>query len=176
LPYKKQQRFNLKRFQEILSLFIPELYKKFDFYNIKESLHNYKFDSSVIEKLKLSTDYRVIEFLLDPCKKQYTDKIDTKNQYTFSINNMSLFQRELIIKLREKRKYMILNSSNSIREERIEVESQLAEQRVDKEDESALKERRRNIRIKKKKSNTNRELEILEMRQELREQKELHKA
>jgi hypothetical protein len=118
----------------------------------------------------------VTEFLSDPCKKQYADKIDTKKQYTFSINNMPLFQRELILRLREKRKYMISNSVNSIREERIDIESQLIEQRVDRENESELKERRRKSSVKKKKSNSNRELEILQMREELREQKELHKA
>lgn len=174
--YKTNQKFNLARFKEIVSIFLPSLFDKFYFNNIKKSLNNFKFDSSIIEAIKQSEDPRVIEYLADPCKKTYSWKINLKGNCIISLNNMPLFQRELINELREKREYAISKSNNSVTEDTIEVESELAEQKFDKQEWKAFKERRRNLSIRKKKSNTNRELEILEMRQEIRKQRESFKA
>lgn len=163
--------FNLDRFKEILTLFFEPLYKIFHFNNIKKSLHSYKFNSSIINCMINSKDSRVIDFIQDPYKDNYNWKIDIENTRLY-IHDMSQFQSQVIYDLRDRKKEMLLNIKINWHQEKIDLIDKVYDQVFVREE----KEKKERKVIKKKKTNTSRELEILEMREKIRELKVKHKS
>lgn len=93
--FKRKQRFNKSRFKELLTLFTPKLYSRFDMNNTQKSLDWFVHDSSVLNDFLNSDDPRVKEFIKHPFWRKYNDDVVWARNSEKTEEELMLAQREL---------------------------------------------------------------------------------
>ncbi len=163
--FKSRQKFNMSRFKELLTLFIPSLYSRFDLKNRERSLHNFSHDSSVFDAFYNSEDPRVREFKENPYIKKYEDDVIWKRIEEKREASLTIARGELIQAISQVRE-----TSNEQNIQIIEEAEKIADQEEVRELWEKLKQKNWLKTVRKTKST--REQQLLEMRQKIRELKE----